>query len=70
VDIYIQILDLEKRLASMEDLKRKGRRTKKKQKQKLIDKSKMMLQEMFDGMTTETWDEKKNMMATEKKNKE
>jgi hypothetical protein len=29
VDIYIQILDLEKRLASMEDLKRKGRRTKK-----------------------------------------
>jgi hypothetical protein len=30
----------------------------------------MMLQEMFDGMTTETWDEKKNMMATEKKNKE
>jgi hypothetical protein len=30
----------------------------------------MMLQEMFDGMTTETWDEKKNMMVTEKKNKE
>jgi hypothetical protein len=28
----------------------------------------MMLQEMFDGMTTETWDEKTKVMATEKKN--
>jgi hypothetical protein len=29
----------------------------------------MMLQEMFDGMTTEMWDEKK-VMVTKKKNKE